>query len=85
MERNLDRRIELMFPVTDAEVFKQIKESLDLYFEDNTHAYVLHKDGNWKLKTGGTVRAQEVLYKLYRKREELSKVQPDLDFEVRRN
>lgn len=48
MERNLDRRIELMFPVTDAEVFKTVRETLVLYFQDNTHSHTLQKNGNWK-------------------------------------
>lgn len=88
MERNLDRRIELMFPVTDPEVFKNIEEILNVYFQDNTHAHVLLKDGSWKALEPGKkelpVRAQEVLYKKAKKRYDSKKSQPHAEFIVRR-
>ena len=89
MERNLDRRIELMFPVTDSTVFKTIKDILRLYFEDNTHSYTLEKSGKWKqnvpAKKQQIVRAQEVLYKKYKKKNEVRKISPNKEFIVRRN
>ena len=89
MERNLDRRIELMFPVTDAEVFKTVRETLVLYFQDNTHSHTLQKNGNWKPnvpeKNEQAVRVQEVLYKKYKKRDDTKKSEPKVEFEVRRN
>ncbi len=89
MERNLDRRIELMFPVTDSTVFKTIKDILRLYFEDNTHSYTLQKNGKWKqnlpAKKQQIVRAQEVLYKKYKKKNEVRKISPNKEFIVRRN
>lgn len=89
MERNLDRRIELMFPITDKLVFKTIKDNLRLYFEDNTHSYNLQKNGKWKqnlpLKKEQVVRVQEVLYKKYKKKNEVQKTLSPQEFIVRRN
>ena len=88
MERNLDRRIELMIPITDKNVFKNVKDTLFLYFQDNTHSHTLQKDGSWKqnkpLKKEQAVRAQEVLYKKYKKQNDIRKSQPKIEFVVRR-
>ncbi len=88
MERNLDRRIELMIPITDATVFKNVKDILFLYFQDNTHSHTLQKDGSWKqnkpLKKEQSVRAQEVLYKKYKKQNDIRKSKPRTEFIVRR-
>jgi polyphosphate kinase len=89
MPRNLNRRIELMFPVTDSTVFKTVKETLLLYFTDNTHSHTLQSDGTWKANTPDkkeqAVSAQEVLYKKYKKRNDTAQKQPELEFVVRRN
>lgn len=88
MERNLDKRIELMIPITDRTVFKNVKDILFLYFQDNTHSHTLQKDGSWKqnkpLKKEQTVRAQEVLYKKYKKQNDIRKSKPKIEFVVRR-
>ena len=41
MERNLDRRIEVLFPVTDPELQARVLEVLDLNLADDTNAWVL--------------------------------------------
>jgi polyphosphate kinase len=48
MPRNLDRRIELMFPVEAAECRRRVLEVLDTLFKDNVKRRVLHADGVWK-------------------------------------
>ncbi|MGP1459449.1 MAG: polyphosphate kinase 1 [Treponema sp.] len=88
MARNLDKRIELLFPVLDKAAFKEIKGILDAYFEDTENARKLQPSGEWKKierKSGqAAFRAQEVLYKKYRRRfEAASKAQRE-QFEVRR-
>jgi polyphosphate kinase len=45
MPRNLDRRVELLFPLLDAEVRQRLIASLAVYFEDNRSARVLQPDG----------------------------------------
>jgi polyphosphate kinase len=88
MERNLDRRIELMFPVTDEKVAASVKEILMLYFEDNVKSHRLQSDGTWTQENPGkkeeSVRVQEVLYKKYKKRDDLKKSAPHAEFTVRR-
>ncbi|HBG65925.1 MAG TPA: polyphosphate kinase 1 [Treponema sp.] len=88
MDRNLDRRIELMFPVTDPAVFKTVKETLLLYFQDNTHSHELQADGTWKAKSpeegNAALRVQEVLYKKYKKLDEMKKSAPKQEFVIRR-
>ncbi|MBQ9538076.1 MAG: polyphosphate kinase 1 [Treponema sp.] len=88
MVRNLDKRIELMFPVLDKEAFKTVKEELELYFRDNTHRHCLCKDGGWKeVKTpqGETpVSVQEEMQRKYERLDEARKSQPKLEFVVRR-
>lgn len=88
MERNLDKRVELMFPVTDKQIFKTVKEILMLYFSDNTNSYVLNVDGTWtSLKANDgeeNIRAQEELYLMYKKRNTSKASAPKLEFVVRR-
>lgn len=88
MVRNLDKRIELMFPVLDRDAFAEVKETLMLYFEDNTHRHKLMKDGSWKpLRPAAgeaAVSVQEELQQKYRRRDETRKSQPKVEFEVRR-
>lgn len=88
MDRNLDKRIELMFPVTDKNIFKAVKETLMLYFQDNTHSYTLLKDSTWKPnipeKKELPVSVQDVLYRKYKKKNDTSKSSSKKQFEVRR-
>lgn len=88
MPRNLDRRIELMFPVLDSACFKEVKSILDTYFEDNVNALALSESGQWKEITPGKneskKRAQDILYKKYKKLNETVSKKPKIDFEVRR-
>ncbi len=88
MERNLDRRIELMFPILDSEVFKSIKKILKTYFKDNTHSHELKKDGTWQAifpgKKEEPLSAQEELYRHYKKLSDAKKQMPKAEFSVRR-
>ncbi|MHB1553899.1 MAG: polyphosphate kinase 1 [Acidimicrobiales bacterium] len=51
MERNLDRRIEVLVPVHDIELQGRLLEILDLVFTDDVNAWVLHADGAWERLT----------------------------------
>lgn len=88
MSRNLDRRIELMFPILDKDAFDEVKSILDTYFEDNTNAEVLLPDGSWekvkRSKKDDLNRAQEILYRRYKKRDDLKAKDPETTFQVRR-
>ena len=88
MSRNLDRRIELMFPILDKDCFDDVKSILDIYFRDNVSAMELHKNGAWENverdKKAGDFDAQAELYKIYRKRDEARPQNIEKQFEVRR-
>ncbi len=90
MSRNLDRRIELMFPILDKTAFRQVKSWLDTYFEDNTNAELLNPNGTWTpvphAKRTISLRAQEMLYKHYKYQNETKEkaLENTSEFEVRR-
>ena len=88
MPRNLDRRIELMFPILDHKVFSEIKSILNTYFDDNSNAQYLTEDGIWNHvvlnKKDEIKRAQEILQKKYKNLFENSVKLPKNQFEVRR-
>ena len=66
MERNLNDRVELMFPVERAEHIERIKEILDIYLKDNVKAYIMLSNGSYRRYSGRVPRicAQEELYKM---------------------
>lgn len=67
MPRNLDRRIELLFPVEAPDCVPKVLACLDAMFQDNVKARVLQQDGSYKRKRPGRgeepLRAQMHLYR----------------------
>jgi len=64
MPRNLDRRIELLFPIEEAANKKRLLEALEFYFRDNVKAWSLQADGTYARVESGNrkkFRAQEAL------------------------
>jgi polyphosphate kinase len=51
MERNLDRRVEEVFPLEDQALIAQVRAALELYLADNLRARVLHSDGHYERLT----------------------------------
>ena len=47
MTRNLERRVELMFPVISEDLRRTIIKGLSSYFNDNTQAWLLDSTGAW--------------------------------------
>lgn len=88
MTRNLDRRIELMFPILDPDCFADVKSILETYFKDNVNAEVLQSNGSWqkveRSKKESAFRAQEVLYKKYERLDSTKTKNNAKQFEVRR-
>lgn len=90
MSRNLDRRIELMFPILDKDCFLDVKSILETYFEDNTNASYLLPNGEWRLlseeknENEESKRAQEILYEKYKNLHAKKSKNAKIDFEVRR-
>jgi polyphosphate kinase len=79
MPRNLDRRVELLFPVQAAEGRKKLREILDLILDDNVKARLLQSDGAYmpkKRKKGDdAIRSQDLLYSRTVEQKELSQSQ----------
>ena len=89
MPRNLDKRVELMFPVTQKDIVSHLKNMLTTYFADNVKAHILTGSGRWNRKKPVSkkeaVRAQEVFYNSYKSLFESYKSESPREFTVRRN
>ena len=46
--RNLDKRVEIMFPVEDPELKKQVIHILEVQLADNVKAHILQPDGTYE-------------------------------------
>ena len=64
MTRNLDKRLEILFPVKSAVLIRRLTGILETYFADNVKARRLLPDGTYERVRGkdAPVRAQEKLY-----------------------
>ena len=69
MPRNLERRVELLFPVLDKQNRKLLDYFFSMYFADNVKAFEMQPDGSWHRKTlqqgQQPVRAQEALHRFF--------------------
>jgi polyphosphate kinase len=48
MPRNLERRVEVIFPVEDALLLHRLRQALELMWRDNTGAWELSPDGEYR-------------------------------------
>ncbi|HMQ31637.1 MAG TPA: polyphosphate kinase 1 [Chloroflexaceae bacterium] len=48
MERNLDRRVEELYPVEDPTLARYVRDLLECYLSDNIRAHVLRPDGSYE-------------------------------------
>lgn len=80
MTRNLDKRLELLFPVTDNRLRRRLVHILEVFFRDNVKARRILPDGRYErvLRDGEPVRAQETFY-----REAIEAVQSERETAVR--
>jgi polyphosphate kinase len=82
MRRNLDRRIEVLTPVYDRKLVARLMEVLDLALADDTNAWELDADDQWRrVPTTSSVSLQERLKELAlgrarRRRDIETRVQP---------
>ena len=69
MPRNLERRVELLFPVLDKKNKELLEYFFSVYFADNVKAFEMQPDGSWHRKTlqqgQQPVRAQEALHRFF--------------------
>ena len=61
MPRNLERRVELLFPVQDEKIRIELRDILNGYFHDNCQARFLNADGTW---TRLSPQADEKLFRI---------------------
>ena len=69
MPRNLDRRVELLFPVEDEDIRRRVDEAIGLFLADTVNARELHADGTYELpdrRGRQAVNSQLELYRLAR-------------------
>jgi len=87
LPRNLDRRVELMFPVLDDKLKRACMEILDTYFRDTEHSYRMLPGGSWesvKVQEGEKPSsAQELLYRRVKRLAEIAEAPPE-QLQVRR-
>lgn len=88
MPRNLEKRVELMFPIRDPGIRRRIEEMMELFFRDNQKAHELMTDGSWRrLKPGkgqAPLRAQETQYEKICSRIAVESTEVRQEFKVRR-
>ncbi|HKL85845.1 MAG TPA: polyphosphate kinase 1 [Treponemataceae bacterium] len=88
LPRNLERRIELLFPVLDKNIKKTVLDILHMYFIDNTNAHYLLSDGTWLRRQPGKdekeIRVQTLLHIAEKRKAELFAQEPQREFIVRR-
>jgi polyphosphate kinase len=65
MTRNLDRRVEVVFPIYDPAVFEELRKLIDLQLADNRKARIINadQDNQYVPKKGRKIRSQEAIYK----------------------
>jgi polyphosphate kinase len=84
MPRNLDRRIELLFPVAAPEARQKVLAALDAMFQDNVKSRRLQPDGSYKRRRPGKeepFRAQLHLYREARRAAERARAAAGVTFE----
>jgi len=87
MNRNLEKRVEIVFPVADEDIIKSIKHYLDVELEDNVKASILLPDGRYeKVERGGSAKknSQMIFIKeanqIYENTVKINKVEADRTF-----
>ena len=88
MPRNLEKRIELMFPVEQSGPKSLVIDALTAFFQDNVNAHVLETDGEYRRRKPGrnepVFRSQEELYKNAGERAGDNSKKQEKEFVVRR-
>ncbi len=87
MPRNLERRVELMFPVTSKVHKQRLDEALNIYFSSNSKSHLLRPNGSYERIQAGKkrpLRAQELFHQSARHAAEAQIVSPKREFTVRR-
>ena len=92
MPRNLDRRVEILFPILSESIFTRLKSILNNYLGDTENSSILDKKGNWtqisqleeKLKSDKKFSAQKYFHEKAQKLQKFQKDNFTSEFIVRR-
>jgi polyphosphate kinase len=88
MPRNLEGRVELMFPVEDEALKRRVRQALETYMADNRMSFELQSDGSWlpagSLSDEAPVQAQAELYRRAVERNRQDAANDNKEFKVRR-
>ncbi len=82
MTRNLDRRVEILFPIEQEDIKKRITEIMDLLLSDNVKMRIQQSDGTYKKveAKGKKINAQEKLFKQIRSAQQKEITDPGVVF-----
>lgn len=84
MERNLDKRVEILFPVDDPKLVDEVKKVLEIILNDNEKTRLLQPDGTYKHikkeKNDAAHRSQPELYDFFKKRNLANKEKEKIRF-----
>jgi len=82
MPRNLDRRVEVLFPIEQEDTRHSVIEAMELMLSDNVKMRVQHSDGRYRKKAvrGKKINSQESFFKQYRNAARKSMMAPDVIF-----
>ena len=92
MPRNLDRRVEILFPILSESIFTRLKSILNNYLGDTENSSILDKKGNWtqisqleeKLKSDKKFSVQKYFHEKAQKLQKFQKDNFTSEFIVRR-
>jgi len=88
MPRNLEKRIELLFPILDETLRERVHEILAAYFMDSAGAHSLARDGKWKrvepAEGEKAYSSQADFYSVVKRRRALLEEPPERELPVRR-
>ncbi|NNM54808.1 MAG: polyphosphate kinase 1 [Spirochaetales bacterium] len=93
MFRNLERRVELMFPILFPPLKERIKSAVEVWLKDNVKARVLTSEGIWVRRQPGLtddgtlqdeLRAQEVFHRQVEQERRMERSAPKRDLVARR-
>ncbi len=88
MPRNLERRVELMFPIEQNDLRARVKGILETFFQDNQNAHLLRRDGSYTRlsspKGAKKRRCQQIFYQEAKRRSRSTVLSANQTFTVRR-
>ncbi|MBN2878696.1 MAG: RNA degradosome polyphosphate kinase [Clostridia bacterium] len=82
MPRNLDRRVEVLFPIEQDDIRHSVIEAMELMLSDNVKMRVQQSDGTYRkmASRGKKINSQESFFKQYRNAARRSLMAPDVIF-----